>query len=605
MFSVKKEKLNSKNLSDLYYVLPISLILAIVPLIVYMKLINLSGIEVFSWIAPSNMDFFSFYKSRLLQILALIAIAVLIYRYFFAKYKVPKYAYFVPVSVYFLFSVLSTVFSECNRVAINGYVERSEGILTLTAYVVILVSAMCLVNSDNSAKAIIYAVAFSGLILGLIGITQFLCFDIFKTDIGRELILPQEYHQLAAQLNFTYGIHSIYATLYNPNYVGTYAAIILPIAIGLLAYQSNKILKVFSGVLCCLSIVLLVGSKSMAGLAGFAIGAIVLLILAWKRIAANKAKAIPLISAFIVSILVLNFVTGNWAFGQVKSQSTNKSVSSGTDIRIEQVKVEEKDLILKTDKAYLRIKPQGEKLSFEDENGQEIPGEFSTDGHKISLKDAKYSSFRFEINPNSFDTAYIGDGILSFEITSEGIRVIGSDGRVKKPESVESIGFKDNETFAEGRGYIWSRAIPMLKDTLLLGHGPDTFAVFFPQNDFQGKLNAFGNANILVDKPYNIYLQAGINTGVLSLLAFLILCGAYIVSSIKRYSKCNFNNFKDIFGVCILASIIGYCVTGLFNDSVVSVAPIFWALLGLGIAINRLKKEEDRSTKKLHLEKSI
>jgi len=39
-------------------------------------------------------------------------------------------------------------------------------------------------------------------------------------------------------------------------------------------------------------------------------------------------------------------------------------------------------------------------------------------------------------------------------------------------------------------------------------------------------------------------------------------------------------------GVGIMVAFVGYAISGLFNDSVVSVAPVFWILLGMGISIN-------------------
>ena len=41
-----------------------------------------------------------------------------------------------------------------------------------------------------------------------------------------------------------------------------------------------------------------------------------------------------------------------------------------------------------------------------------------------------------------------------------------------------------------------------------------------------------------------------------------------------------------------MLAIIGYLGAGFFNDSVVPVAPIFWILLGTGIAVNYLVKDE-------------
>ena len=38
-------------------------------------------------------------------------------------------------------------------------------------------------------------------------------------------------------------------------------------------------------------------------------------------------------------------------------------------------------------------------------------------------------------------------------------------------------------------------------------------------------------------------------------------------------------------GICL--GIVGYLLMGLLNDSVVAVAPLFWGMLGVGIALNR------------------
>ena len=37
-----------------------------------------------------------------------------------------------------------------------------------------------------------------------------------------------------------------------------------------------------------------------------------------------------------------------------------------------------------------------------------------------------------------------------------------------------------------------------------------------------------------------------------------------------------------------MISVFGYMVTGLANDSTVAVAPVFWGLLAVGIAVNEM-----------------
>ncbi|HOK49432.1 MAG TPA: O-antigen ligase family protein, partial [Sedimentibacter sp.] len=140
--------------------------------------------------------------------------------------------------------------------------------------------------------------------------------------------------------------------------------------------------------------------------------------------------------------------------------------------------------------------------------------------------------------------------------------------------------------------YIWSRTIPMLKDTLIIGYGPDNFPMVFPQEDYVGRFNVGneGMLNIVIDKPHNMYLQTAVNTGVISLLALLAIWGIYIFDSLKIYLKGNMETFAEYMGAATFLSITAYLVAGLFNDSIVSVAPLFWILLGMGIGINKMIK---------------
>ena len=126
----------------------------------------------------------------------------------------------------------------------------------------------------------------------------------------------------------------------------------------------------------------------------------------------------------------------------------------------------------------------------------------------------------------------------------------------------------------------------ILPNVIFKGYGPDNYCLAFPQDDFIAKLNAGYNANDIIDKPHNMYLQIAINTGMISLLALLTLWGIYIISSFKLYFKTNYDSLAKIVGVSCTLSVIGYLVAGLFNDHIVSVSPLFWIILGLGISIN-------------------
>lgn len=124
----------------------------------------------------------------------------------------------------------------------------------------------------------------------------------------------------------------------------------------------------------------------------------------------------------------------------------------------------------------------------------------------------------------------------------------------------------------------------------VFGHGADTFFLVFPQGDLLAKLYSYGTTQMIVDKPHNLYLQIGISHGMIALLAFVMIMAIYIIDSLKLYALRKEYNKQQTVGIAVTLAIIGYLGAGFFNDSIVSIAPIFWLLLGVGIAINQLNK---------------
>lgn len=188
----------------------------------------------------------------------------------------------------------------------------------------------------------------------------------------------------------------------------------------------------------------------------------------------------------------------------------------------------------------------------------------------------------------------IGRGGVNFFLayTTEGFKLVSPGGRACVFKEVEAWGFKGRENFGSGRGYIWSRTFPLLKKTMLIGFGPDTFIAHFPNYDHLGKLRFWGSGlNLLIEKPHCLYLQIAVNIGVIALLAVLVFWSGYLLRSARLYFFVGLNDFLSISGAAIFVAIFCYLVNGIFNDSMVMTSPVFWGLLGLGIAINRMMSE--------------
>ena len=125
----------------------------------------------------------------------------------------------------------------------------------------------------------------------------------------------------------------------------------------------------------------------------------------------------------------------------------------------------------------------------------------------------------------------------------------------------------------------------MVRDTWLYGYGPDTYVVRFPQHDVLGKINTGGTPRIVVDKPHNLYLQTIVSTGLISFLALIVLFATYCLLCFRHIRMLDQDDIRRWMSIGIFVAICGYLIAGLFNDSVVSVAPIFWILWGLGIGL--------------------
>ena len=189
---------------------------------------------------------------------------------------------------------------------------------------------------------------------------------------------------------------------------------------------------------------------------------------------------------------------------------------------------------------------------------------------------------------------YLGDSIeFIVGLYDEGFCFV--DSRMNRIDYVEapSIGFDGKEKLGSARGYIWSRSLPVMLENPVFGHGADTFFAEFPQGDLLGKLYSYGTTQMIVDKPHNLYLQMGISYGVIALIVFVVMMMAYLIDSFKLYALREKYSVQQTIGAAIALAVIGYLGAGFFNDSIVSVAPVFWALFGIGVAINQLNKKEN------------
>ncbi|MBU3127139.1 O-antigen ligase family protein [Clostridium tagluense] len=586
-----------------YHLIPLILMVFIVPIIVRLKIIPLSGARFEFWTGAKQVsDFFSYYKMVWILGCSLLSIIMLMIKGYQQQYKIfRKSYYFIPIAVYSLVVILSTLLSEYKDISIWGFVDRYEGMFVLLAYMIILLVTMILVDSEYHVKFILTTLIFSAIIIGTIGVFQYIGLDVFKTNFGKSFMLPSEFMRQADKVEFKFGKNVIYSTLYHYNYVGSYMAMLFPLTLTIFILIKNKKAKIFMCIVTTLMAINWIACNSRAGIIGGGIALIVLLIMMRKYVKEKKKNFGIAVIIFIVVFVALNLISNGVLSSRIKTLSSELKTAVISDkktedfrnlIPLKDVKTKGNTAFINIDNRILNIETREADMLFTDESKKNINIENKSDTGKIILKDERYKNYDITLaNMNGKNILYINKGNIKlyFELKSKYIGIVDYKGKSIDIDNIQSFGFKGKELLASSRGYIWSRSLPLVKDKLLLGHGPDTFAAYFPQQDIKGKMYAYnGDMWQLVDKPHNLYLQTAINTGLISLIAMLALFIMYLIKSFKIYYNSSFKDFNSIAGLGIFVAVVGYLGAAIFNDSVVSVAPVFWILLGMGISINKI-----------------
>lgn len=546
-------------------------------------------------------DFFLYVKSIVFIILSLCMGIMLLDKKLLQRKEVKLPSIFLSLAGYTILIILSTLLSKNRYFSIYGMTEQFESIWILLGYCITVTYCYIVVHKQKQVINILNVVYGSAFVLGLIGVLQFLHLDFFETKLGKYLLIPnalKEYRETVI-FNFTAtDFNRVYMTLYNPNYVGVYLCMIIPLTI--IGVFLCKTVKGKLG-LSLLTVILLInligcGSKSTLLIIPvlFAFG----LYLFRTKIMEHKKILFISVTSLMIVIGIGSFTVGKSYFGRLKdSLDVTRQEYSLTKIQLGKNAVK---IVYKGKELYISSEYNEDQtitLYVKDKNQIDLllKDQPNADGY-YCLQDKDYSRLSF--------LSYEKDGIkyVAFQCNSfkwrftdangNGYQYITINGKIDNIVNAPSI-LNGYETLFTFRGYIWGRTIPILKDYLLIGAGPDQFALVFPQNDYVIRSNmSYGFFTETLTKPHSLYLQIAVQTGVLSLIFFLLFIGLYLRDGFNLLrSKKEFKTI-DYMAIAILLSIIGYLLSGLTNDSCIAVAPIFWVLLGVGMSINRMIRQE-------------
>ena len=389
-------------------------------------------------ITPGYRDYYYFPKITIIYMLCLIIILYLIISRKIKEIKIDKFLLLYVLSVF-----VSFIMSIDMNTSFWGKDLRYEGLLAIISYAVIYTTAA---NFYKIKKYHIELLMLSAAFITLYGTLQYFGLDFIPKDPLR-----------------IKWINIAYSTIGNPNFLGSYIVLILPVSIFMWINFHKKRYLAYS----CIFYLCLLCTRTRSAWLGFILSFILLIIFAIKNKINMKYLYIA-IAFFAVITIFLNFYSQN-----------------------------------ETERKFVSIISDAQKV--------------------------------YEKSPKA-------------------------------------------EYAGSTRIFIWKRAVKLVESKPIFGYGPDTFGTVFMKNYKKDILYVIGNE--IIDKAHNEYLETAVTSGLVT-LAFYIL---FIFNVIKKsYRSINENKYI----IPVLLSATGYLVQAFFNISVVSVAPVFWALLGILSSLNR------------------
>jgi hypothetical protein len=586
------------------FFVPIAVILTIIPLIVRLVSVKVDTSTADIYGKAIQTDLFSQKKASYLLFFSilLIIISLLFFKRIFQKKDKVINLILIGTVIFWALTLCSTIFSTHKNYAIGGAFDRAEGFITISCYIILFIYSIYAFKTTKNYKYIIVPILILVVILSFLGIFQYTGHDLINSKLGLFLVLGSA----KGKLSLAYETGKLYGTLYHYNYVGSFVAIILPILCSLTIFEKKLIHKIILGSGSLLSVWLLLGSTSRAGIIGIVVSLILAAIIFGRSISKKWKTVLIVLVSIIILTSALNFATKGIIFERIPALITDSlSIFKDTSDFDYTKHTPVKDIKHIDGHADVILQNETIKISYENDryifrNSKDEIINYAENNRILTTDDPTFKNISFNYTKVKSDTKI---GYINLNIDNKLMFVfrLGKDYTIHlvNPNSKDDIDieypetiklFNGKEKLGSSRAYIWSRAIPLLKNNLILGSGPDTFIYQFPQNDLIGKYYAYDTPNMIVDKPHNLYLQISLNEGLIALLAFLSIMVIYIIDSMKLYALKGEYNYSQVLGAANCLGIVGYLFAGIFNDSVISVAPIFWIVLGAGVAINFINR---------------
>lgn len=571
--------------------IPLIIVVAIIPLIVFYQQYS-TGLSHFDWFGGNDIqsDFYRRAKMQALLVVTGCMVVILLFQHFFNEHKMIWDKKWIPLLVYAVLTILSTCFSVSKYHSLHGSYQHFESVWVLLGYCIVAYYTFYLLRTEAAIKRFLNWFGIGVGVMTFIGMSQVLGVDFLQTKLGKTLMTPQGFDINNLTFNIEKG--RTYLTLANPNFAGSYVALVVPVLTGLVLVSEKLWKKIVYGILVVLMLVILFASESRTGILALVFTFFVLLLFFRKKIIKRWKISLSCVLVLLIAFGVVDAAKGNILSNKILGLVNIKK----TDRALQYIETNQDNVVVGYNDNQFIMEWSGDSLKLSDQKGK-ILGLKQPDSEGWSYIDD--DRFPFQLNKCSAGgyegyELWIG-GLFKFVKKTDGEQAqyycYFRSQLMKLSKGKEYTGFfADHLRFGSGRGFIWSRTFPLLKKYFWVGSGPDTYVQVFPYEDVIGFVQS-DYYSTLMSKPHSFYLQIGEQTGVPSLLAWFVFVGIYFVDCIRLYWKNTSKGYLCYMGMAIMLSVIGFLITGLANDSIIGVTPVFYAILGLGFRINHLEQD--------------
>lgn len=480
----------------LKYSLPVFFMLTLYPMLVGRTDVRTYTEDV-NWLPDRyyESDFFLFVKMTALYVCAGFMLSLLLWSVWENRktahrrlaFAAKRYLSGWLLVVYGLFAVVSSLLSENRLLSIRGISGNMQGAVVVCCYLFIFFYSMWWAvgekrneNGTNGCadsgyrfRIMVILMGAGSAFLGIVGISQLFGFDLLSMGLVKEFLGGRE-----AKVK-----HFIYLTLYHWNYVGSYVALLLPVAVAMIFYgwkQGRKKWMTVWFVLFYLLVICLCGSQSRTGAIGVVVSGVLAVFLfrnflrkCWKPFLAVAVSV--LFIAFFCNLYITGSIWGKW--NQICYETKGSKRLSYMITGKDEVKIRFKGEILR-----LQIEGEGENITpdIRDKNGKSFMLLKKGKTYHVGKKPLDLLSFtRCEIKDHgkllygyrihckkaSFVvTNQFGDGSYYYQ---------NACGKFDKMIKADTAFPSWMNGFASLRGFVWSRTVPLLKETIFLGVGAE------------------------------------------------------------------------------------------------------------------------------------